>query len=154
VRYYGLINEEEFFKIVKVVCDSLGYGANDNADELLTETAKAETRLGLMKDKTILNVGVGLMQFDKIGFEDTKQRSMKYKDKILDKLKVDISKVELNHLAYNPFLSILFARLKYKLIPEEIPTTLEGRAKYWKRYYNTNAGAGTILHYLKNVDNC
>ena len=149
-----MIDEAKFLKIVKIVCDCLGYGANDNADELLPETAKAETRLGLVKDKTILNVGVGLMQFDEIGFEDTKQRCLKYKDRILDRLKIDISKVKLNHLAYNPLLSVLFTRLKYRLIPQEIPTDVEGRAKYWKRYYNTSAGAGTILHYLQNVDNC
>jgi hypothetical protein len=129
----------------------LGYGVFKNANILLTETAIAETEMGLTKDNTILDIGVGIMQFDKVGFDDIKERSMKYRERILDCLKIDIDKVELNHLAYNPYLSVLFARLKYKLIPDPIPKTLEGRAKYWKKYYNSSKGKGTEEHYINAV---
>ena len=54
-------------------------------------------------------------------------------------------------LAYSPLLAMVFARLFLKLIPEEFPGTLEGRAKYWKKYYNTEAGAGTPEEYIENV---
>ena len=150
-RYYGLLNEEHFKDCVKAVCDCLGYGAFNNANILLTETAIAETDLGLTKDSTILNIGVGIMQFDKIGFNDVKERGIRYREQILDYLKIDIDKVELNYLAYNPYLSVLFARIKYKLIPDPIPKTLEGRAKYWKKYYNSSAGKGTAEHYISAV---
>ena len=148
MRYYGLIDEEEFYKIVDEVVKVLGNGKNHNADKLLLETARAETNLGFTKDLGIKTGGVGLCQFDELPFNDVKQRSLKYRELILDKLKIDISKVEWSELAYNPLLSVLFCRLKYKLIPEEIPTTLEDRAKYWKKYYNSVLGAGTIYHYL------
>ena len=43
---------------------------------------------------------------------------------------------------------MIFARLKYILIPETIPTTIEGRAKYWKKFYNSVDGKGTLDHYV------
>lgn len=43
----------------------------------------------------------------------------------------------------------LFTRLFYRLIPEAILETIEGRAKYWKKYYNTVLGKGTVEHYLE-----
>lgn len=147
--YYGLVDEEEAYKYIKVVCDSLGYGKNKNADKLLLETAKAETLLGKAKDTTLTKAGCGLCQFDKEPFEDVKERVMKYRYIILDKMKIDIQIVEYEWLTYNPLLSFLFCRLKYRLIPEEIPTTLEGRARYWKKYYNSILGAGDIYHYLQ-----
>ena len=147
--YYGLIDEEHAYKCIKVICDCLGYGANENADKLLLETAKAETLLGKAKDNTPLKAGCGLCQFDPMPFEDVKKRSLKYRDKILEEMKIDIKLVEYEWLAYNPLLSFLFCRLKYKLIPEPIPETIEGRARYWKKYYNSVLGKGTIYHYLQ-----
>ena len=150
MRYYGLANEKELFILVDEICKVLGYGMNGTADELLIETAGAETNKGLTKDNGVLTAGIGLTQFDKGAFEDTKNRSEKYRQKIKNELKVDINLVEWEMLAYSPFLALLFTRLKYKLIPEEIPLNIEDRAKYWKKYYNTMLGAGTIEHYLKN----
>jgi len=42
--------------------------------------------------------------------------------------------------------------LKYKLIPELIPNSLDERATYWKKYYNSEAGKGTMKHYLEMND--
>ena len=147
--YYGLIDEDEAYKYIKEVCDCLGYGKNENADKLLLETARAETLLGKAKDTTLTKVGCGLCQFDKIPFEDVKNRSMKNRDFILQMLKIDIKVVEYEWLTYNPLLSLLFCRLKYKLIPEVIPKTIEERARYWKKYYNSVLGAGDVFHYLQ-----
>jgi len=149
MRYYGLVNEKEAYIIVDEICKHLGFGANRTADIMLIETARAETNLGLTKDRSIISQGVGLTQIDKIAFDDIKTRSMKHNEKIKENLKTDLSVVTYEMLAYSPFLAFLFTRLKYKLIPEEIPTTIEERAKYWKKYYNTSAGAGTIYHYLE-----
>lgn len=71
------------------------------------------------------------------------------KDKIITDLGVDISLVEWEHLRYNPYLSLIFTRLLYRLVKESIPSTIEERAKYWKKYYNTELGKGTPEHYLE-----
>ena len=54
-------------------------------------------------------------------------------------------------LLSNIALQVAFCRLKYLRDPKPIPcwTDIEGQAKYWKRVYNTELGAGTIKHFLE-----
>ena len=49
-------------------------------------------------------------------------------------------------------LACLFARLHYLRIPAPVPNTQRGRAMYYKRYYNTAAGAGSVEKYLADYD--
>lgn len=44
------------------------------------------------------------------------------------------------------------ARIRYMYDPDPIPTTLEEQAGYWKRVYNTEAGAGTVDEYMEAWD--
>lgn len=39
-------------------------------------------------------------------------------------------------------------RMKYRLSPGPIPMTLTAQAAYWKLYYNTPLGAGTVSEYI------
>ena len=50
----------------------------------------------------------------------------------------------------NDYLGIMFAREHYRRVPKPIPSTVEEQADYWKRYYNSFAGKGTIEEYLQN----
>jgi len=151
---YGLAKQDHIYDIVYEVCNTLGYGANRCADELLLETMAAETGLGTVPDKT-LGAGMGIAQFDKLPFEDVKKRVLasrngqRWADDILEDFGIDIHLVEWDHLRYNPLLSVIFMRLKYKLLPQEIPGTVEGRALYWKNFYNSYLGKGTVEHYIK-----
>ena len=145
---YGYINDDTIKNQIQLICKCLGNGKNDVAHLLLYETAKAETGLGSIEDKTI-GAGIGICQFDKFPFNDLKKRSLTFKDKILKDLGVDITKVDWDDLRYNIFLSLLFARLLYWLKGEPIPKTIEERASYWKLHYNTKLGKGTVEHYLE-----
>lgn len=146
--YYGLISKKHLEDMSVSVCDCLGYGSNNVAHKLLIETAGAETNHGTIKDPTTY-AGMGLTQFDKIPFYDVKNRARHSdKQKIADDFDIVLDLVEWEHLRYNPLLCLIFTRLKYKKIPELIPDTLQGRAEYWKKYYNTEAGKGTIKHYI------
>jgi len=42
------------------------------------------------------------------------------------------------------------ARIHYLRIADKIPSTLEGQAAYWKKYYNSEKGAGTVEEYIAN----
>jgi hypothetical protein len=53
-------------------------------------------------------------------------------------------------LVSNHTLSAQICRLKYFMSPGSIPEDLEGQAEYWKKYYNTELGAGTVEEYLAN----
>lgn len=147
--YYGLIKEEHLKDIAEAVCDSLGYGSNGTANELLVETAMAETHGGTLKDPT-LYAGMGITQFDKMPFQDVKDRVRSSdKMKLLQDFDINLDIVEWEHLRYTPLLAMIFTRLKYKKVQEAIPSTLEERADYWKYYYNTLAGKGTAEHYIE-----
>lgn len=147
--YYGLVKKSHFEDIVMAVCECLGHGVNKTAYNLIIETARAETNLGKTEDKSVNN-GHGITQIDKIGYDDILSRTRKTdKEKLKDCFGIDIDLTTFNDLRYNPLLSAIFTRLKYKLITDEIPSTKNGRADYWKKYYNTLAGKGTTEHYLK-----
>ncbi len=149
VTMYGWIENLE--GQAKAICDCLGHGAHGTAAEMIIETAAAETGIGKIKDTTV-GAGMGLTQFDKMPFEDIKARSMSQRDKIIDRLKIDIELVEWTDLRYNPFLALLFTRLHYRLRPEPMPKSRLERAAYWKKWYNTEAGKGTEGHYLQMCD--
>lgn len=122
-----------------------------NAYNMIIETACAETQFCTHPDNNHKS-GFGGWQFDKAGFDHTIERSLKYRDEIYNKFRVDISVIKIEELRYNPFLSIILCRLFYKTKKGAIPSTREGRAEYWKKHYNTSAGAGTVEHYMESCE--
>lgn len=145
---YGLINENALDDIIADVTNVLGNGANNTAHLLLSETAQAETNYGKTPDLHLFS-GYGVFQFDDIAIKDTIARTPQHlKDKINQVYGIDLNYINGFVLQWSPLASTIMARLKYRLIPEEIPTTREKRAEYWKKYYNTYLGKGTVEHYL------
>lgn len=143
---YGLTSRYELEQHIKSVVSVIGGGIY--AENLLIETAAAETDLGKQPDHT-WNTGIGIMQFDHIGFIDVQQRTnATIKRKVFESFGVDIDKIKHTDLRYSPLASVIFARLKYRLISSSIPRTIQGRAAYWKKWYNSELGAGTPEHYL------
>jgi hypothetical protein len=49
-------------------------------------------------------------------------------------------------------LATLVARLRFRVVRAPLPDAgdVHGQALYWKRYYNTYLGAGTVAEYLRN----
>lgn len=148
--YYGLTDCRQISQIASIVCGVLGMGINNNADQFLCEIAAQETHSGTLRDRHAVKMGVGLMQIDRICFDDIMARTHeKTWDLIQEEFGIERN-LNYEMLAYSPLLSMIFARLHFRLIPEEFPINLFERAKYWKKYYNTVAGAGTPEEYLEN----
>lgn len=151
-KSYGL-NGRTVLEIAMEVCDTLGHGKNKVAPALLAETAAAETQLGNYQDPTPNGAGYGICQFDLIGFKDVIKRTRaKDKEKVLDNFGYYLDSVKLEDLGDDPTLSFICCRLKYRLIPDLIPTDIISRAAYWKRWYNSTAGKGTVEHYLEAAE--
>ena len=53
-------------------------------------------------------------------------------------------------MKFNMRLQAALARVKYYMVPEPIPSDLQGQAAYWKQHYNTPLGAGTTEEYITN----
>ena len=150
--YYGLKSKIQALSLAHQVCNVLGHGSHGYATNLLLETAAAETSLGLYQDPTPGGAGMGLNQHDLIAFQDIISRTpMRLVKTIHMHFGYDIRKLVHTDLANDPLLSFIFCRLHYRLRPEPIPSSLRGRAEYWKQFYNSMAGKGTVQHYLDNA---
>lgn len=148
--FYGVSDPVHLAVDAQVVCDVLGHGSG-YAVQLLLETACQETRLSTYRDRTDYSAGHGVCQFDRIGFVDVQQRTNpRLVQLIKDYFDVDIGEVEHRELEHSPLLSMIFCRLFYLLRPGAIPSSLEGRAAYWKKYFNTSAGKGSAAEYIDN----
>lgn len=55
------------------------------------------------------------------------------------------------NLTLNLAWSTAMCRVHYLRIKAAIPKTIEGRAEYWKKYYNTSLGKGSIADYLSKA---
>lgn len=55
------------------------------------------------------------------------------------------------HLIHNIRLQTVFARLHYWRVKDPIPEASPARAEYWKKFYNTPLGKGTVAHYLNSI---
>jgi hypothetical protein len=137
------------------------------ATALLRETAIQESNMGQTKGTYTMSDGsgkfgrgsFGVSQVDERTFNDTLSRLrgdkgqprnlVKYVDIMKDKAGIDLTEVTYEDLA-DPKLSLIFSRLHYLKIADPIPPTTAERAKYWKKHYNTSAGAGSPKEYLDN----
>ncbi|CAH6911843.1 conserved hypothetical protein [Vibrio chagasii] len=150
MRFYGLANAKELESAILATVAALGGGSK--AVCLMLGTCAAESNLGKARDN-YKKSGYGLFQFDQIAIKDVIARTRPDRKQFIDeRFGIDIDDVVPSDLNYSPLLSALFCRLHYLLVPESIPDTIEGRAKYWKKYYNTEAGKGTPDHYLKQSE--
>lgn len=148
---YGLTRTGQVNDIAYDVVVALG--GSTNAYKLLIETAAQETKSGKYRDRSAYGAGVGLCQFDPIGFHDTQDRiSQRVKDIVLEAFGIDVDKVSHNELAYSPLLSFIWCRMFYLLRPGAIPDSIEFRGRYWKLHYNSFKGAGTVTEYVKNAE--
>jgi len=149
-KYYGLVKPEHAVDFVTAVVDVLGGG--ENACSLMLETAMTETHLGALMDPTRKGAGTGLCQNDELPFYDTIRRTRaKHQEAVLEAFNIEVMDIKWEELENSPLLSFIACRLVYKLVPESIPDTIEGRAAYWKKYYNTSAGKGTVEKYIENA---
>jgi hypothetical protein len=119
----------------------------------LEQIAKAESSLGTHKNTFNDKADCGIWQFTSTGLEATKDiqshpQLTRAHYKIDKALGLDWRLVECDDLKY-PLLGALAARLYLMTIPKSIPEGLKERAEYWKRYYNTNKGSGTVEYFIK-----
>ena len=149
--YYGAIDLNQIELVADRVVEALGGG--DNAYMLIMETCQQETNGGTyLARRSAYAAGVGINQCDPIGFTDTRNRTSKRVKKIvLEEFGVNVDAVHHRELAYSPLLSFIWCRLHYLLRPGAIPDTIEGRAGYWKVWYNSVLGKGTTKEYIHNA---
>lgn len=133
---------QRFAKLSGMAVDS------PEAIELIFETAKVESKLYQRKQ---LGGGpaIGLWQMEEDTYNDIQENFIGYRPKLKKTLDVMFgSGRQFQDMRNNDEYAIVMARLVYWRAPGAIPSTKEGRAHYWKKYYNTEEGKGSVLKYL------
>lgn len=159
-KCYGINTDAELTASIEYAVQGFHCGANkEHLRALLRETAIAESNYGRAIYDNKRGFGYGAFQFDKIGMKQALQvaenKGLITKIQLLDLCPFDLSSA--NYLSvYNFFqeksvLQAILCRMYYLGVKEAIPATLEGRASYWKKYYNSELGAGTPEKYIARV---
>ena len=143
--------EKSIKKIIKLSLKHLGLDSEE-AREMIYKTGKAESGY-----KTLQQYGggpaLGFFQMEPNTAIDIWDSYVMYRPSYRDKLYslgFDDGTLEFCLLS-NIGLQAAFCRLHYRRVPAALPKVgdLEGQAKYWKKYYNSHLGKGTIKHFME-----
>lgn len=142
--------EYEIRDIIAQVLTRLGDKyASEDAINLVYRTGMVETGYEhLEQDK---GPALGFFQVEPDTIHSVLDNYISFRPELRQKLTdfgFDWSDPEFSVLT-NIAIQIVFCRLKYWRIPEPLPSSLFGQAKYWKQYYNTPQGKGTVDKFVK-----
>lgn len=101
--------------------------------------------------------GLGLFQTEPgmTGAEDTWYNYLVFKEEVRDRMKalfLPMGPWDEVTIMSNLALQVALCRLKYRRYSQPIPSTIEAQAEYWKYWYNTPGGAGTLEEFVVNAE--
>lgn len=155
------MNHRQVRKLIDYVLTKIGLGS-ELASELVFLTGLAESRY-----EYIRQIGDGPAfspwQIEIATAYDTCKNYLAYRAELAEKiadvlfispeLLIEPDKEKLQDLLWMNFAAgIVFCRLKYRRVPKPLPTTQEECAMYWKKWYNSDLGRGTVTHFLELAD--
>lgn len=128
--------------------------SSPEAVELLLGTAARESRLGKFGN-SVAKHGIGPFQIIKSTEKDIWENYLRYKPELRKRIIEATGETGPNPRALidNFDYATAMARTVYKRTPEPLPAAddIQGQARYWKKYYNTAAGKGTVSGYMKTA---
>ncbi len=125
------------------------------AEDLILGTAAQESHCGryIRQMGCSGSIGAfGVWQMELATARDIYDNYLRYKPELkrsierLRGLGQSITEALTGNLAY----AAAMARIHYLRAPGKIPADLAGQATYWKQYYNTPQGKGTVAEYMDN----
>jgi len=146
---------------IKTILDGMGSKfASDEAVELILTTGIVES--GYRYIRQIRGPARGFYQVEPRTAHDNVVSYLAYRKHLIPRLaKASNTPIEIwedsseekwsEVLESNIAAGIIHCRLRYWRSPGPIPKTSEGKARYWKKNYNTDLGAGSVRHYIDAV---
>jgi hypothetical protein len=155
-----MVDTKQTLTVIKDVLkrlDSKYY--SDNAVDLIYHTGLVESRY-----KYLMQLGTpvarGFFQMEGATARDICKNYLAYRPSLIGEIekicylnyfvlsRADIEELEFL-LTTNIAFSIIMCRLHYRRVPKPLPKTLKDQAYYWKAYYNTHSGKGTVEKFLE-----
>ena len=145
-------NVNQIRELITKALELLGL-LSDAAVELELGTWAVESNGGQYTHQLGGGPAHGMWQTEKPTFMDVVARCGKAHYQVLkDALDGNDPEDSFDALDSNHVFACMISRLKYFLSPGAIPEMLEGQAAYWKKYYNTSLGKGTVEEYIKKYN--
>jgi len=155
-----MVSLKQMKSLIEDVCTGMGEKfASDSAINLVLATGIVESRY-----EYIRQMGDGparsFFQVEAATAVDNLAHYLKHRTKLMAKC-AEASVVDIKHwqnfdekkweeiLEKNIAAGIVHCRLKYWRVPKRMPNSVEGLANYWKKYYNTELGAGDPEHFVE-----
>lgn len=125
-----------------------------NAEELLFAIACHESHRGTYI-KQVSGEAIGIYQMEKKTYYDIFDNFLKYREPLKENLFKIIGVDELpdpNRMIWDMKLSTAMCRIFFLRFSEPLPaySNINDIAIYWKKYYNTKLGKGTIEAFIKD----
>jgi len=124
------------------------------AVNLLLGTAAQESALGKYFEQLGDGPALGVFQMEPATETDNWTSFIVYRPELVKKIiaVTGVTGPDPYRLERDIFYQIVQARIRYWRVSEALPASDDvlGLARYWKRYYNTPAGAGTEQEFIEN----
>ena len=142
---------------IKKVCEEI---ANYSLDKLELNSDAAlqmvmttgQTESGYDYLRQIKGPAIGFWQMEPATMYDIWENYVAYRPKYKEALwRLGFNEgFAVESLLSNLAVQTAFCRLHYRRVPKKLPKAgdLEGQAKYWKEFYNTIKGKGTVEHFI------
>ncbi|WP_291329036.1 hypothetical protein [Desulfovibrio sp. UCD-KL4C] len=127
------------------------------AEELLILTVAQESQGGTYLRQLGNGPALGIFQMEPATHDDIWENFLGYRESLGERI-LDVAGMfngpDSKELEYNFRYAILMARMQYYRRREPLPAVndVKGRAVYWKIYYNTPSGAGTVSEAISNYE--
>ena len=146
--------QEYLAKVIEpVLCSLPGIPASQAAAQLLLGTAIKESG-NLKHRKQIGGPALSFFQVEPESHQDIWDNYLKFRPQLkafVISLMTKPNANKLQELENNESYAAAMARIKYQRCPEKLPSfnDLDAIARYWKKYYNTPLGKGTVKGFLE-----
>lgn len=158
-----MINALDILTIIKETLEKLGgkYYSHDSM-MLIYRTGLVESKFKYLMQKGGDNLARGFFQCEPWVAVSLCNDYLKYRETLMKRV-ADVCYLDWKHftqpdedewreiLTTNVKAMIVACRLHYWRVPQPLPKTLEDQAVYWKVFYNTSKGAGTVEHFKEIV---
>ena len=126
---------------------------SQSAENLLMGTVAQESKMGYYLHQ-LRGPAVGIFQIEPATHDDVWEHYLDYREELGDKISELTYLPTSDSLIHNLAYSTAIARIVYLRAPEALPVAedLPGLARYWKKYYNTQAGRGTERQFINSYE--
>lgn len=150
----GLNDSQLRESVIQPVLQHLGL-ESDAAVQLILATGRQESHLAYLRQ---LGNGpaLGIFQMEPATHDDIWNNYLAYRDELADNVRsLAIGTKQIpdpTQMVGNLFYAAAMCRVHYLRVPEPLPAAddLAGQAQYWKTYYNTELGRGTVDEFIAN----